>query len=183
MKLDRSVTLVLGGARSGKSLFSENLVINSGLDPVYLATARAHDDEMRDRIETHRARREDFNRKLNGRTWVCVEEPLALADALRNCAFQGRVVLVDCLTLWVTNLMLAEADVEREIIHLISTLDELAAPVVFVSNEVGQGITPQNAMARKFIDLAGMVHQKLAKKAGSVVFITAGLPLVLKSGD
>lgn len=176
-KLKPGVTFVLGGARSGKSNFAEMLVKNSGLKPVYLATARGSDEEMRERIEVHRERRDNSP----GSEWDTVEEPLAVGDALRNCTFDGRAVLVDCLTLWVSNLMVAEANVERETDSLIQILDELAAPVVFVSNEVGLGIVPDNAMAREFRDLAGMVHQKIAAKANNVYFVAAGLPLVMKS--
>jgi adenosylcobinamide kinase/adenosylcobinamide-phosphate guanylyltransferase len=170
------VTLVLGGARSGKSEFSENLVINSGLNPVYLATARGGDQEMRERIDIHQKRR---NNPV-GPDWLTVEEPMALEDALKNCAFEGRAVLVDCLTLWITNLMVAGADVDREVSNLVRNLHKLAAPVVFVSNEVGMGVVPENKMAREFIDLTGIAHQKIAEKADHVYFVAAGLPLVMK---
>ena len=169
-------TLVLGGARSGKSEFSENLIINSGLDPVYLATARGEDQEMRERIDVHQKRRNDSSRS----DWLTVEEPLALGDALKDCAFEGRAVLVDCLTLWITNLMIAGADTDREVSNLVRNLHHLAAPVVFVSNEVGMGVVPENKMAREFIDLTGHAHQKIAEKADHVYFIAAGLPLVMK---
>ncbi len=178
-KLISGVTFVLGGARSGKSEFCENMLIDSGLKPVYLATARGDDEEMVERIEIHRRRR--IMSEAN--VWQTVEEPLALADALKNCAFEGRAVLVDCLTLWVSNLMAVDADVEREANNLVQSLDRLAAPVIFVSNEVGMGIVPQNAMAREFRDLAGMVHQKIAAAADHVYFIAAGLPLVMKAED
>lgn len=178
-KLVSGVTFVLGGARSGKSEFCENMLINSGLKPVYLATARGDDEEMSERIEIHRQRR--IHAQAN--VWQTVEEPLALADALRNCAFEGRAVLVDCLTLWITNLMVAGADVEREADHLVRGLETLAAPVLFVSNEVGMGIVPQNAMAREFRDLAGLVHQKIAAAADHVYFVAAGLPIVMKAED
>lgn len=178
-KLVTGATLVLGGARSGKSEFSENLIKNSGLKPVYLATARGDDQEMRERIEIHRERRDSSP----GPDWLTVEEPLALSDALNNYAFAGRAVMVDCLTLWITNLMVADADVEREIVNLVQNLDHLAAPVVFVSNEVGMGIVPQNAMAREFRDLVGTAHQKISAKADHVYFVAAGLPLVMKWQD
>ena len=170
------VTLVLGGARSGKSEFSENLITNSGQSPVYLATARGEDQEMRERIDIHQNRRNNSA----GPDWLTVEEPLALGDALENCAFEGRAVLVDCLTLWITNLMLAGADTDREVSNLVRNLHQLAAPVVFVSNEVGMGVVPENKMAREFIDLTGLAHQKIAEKADHVYFIAAGLPLVMK---
>ncbi len=171
-----NVTLILGGQRSGKSLFAEKLVLTSGLKPIYLATARGGDEEMQERIDIHRARRDGATNV----EWMTVEEPLALADALRNCAFEGHVILVDCLTLWVSNLMEVEADIEREASNLVQSLDSLAAPVVLVSNEVGLGVIPANAMARKYCDLAGMVHQKIATRADRVYFIAAGLPLVMK---
>jgi adenosylcobinamide kinase/adenosylcobinamide-phosphate guanylyltransferase len=176
-KLVSGVSLVLGGARSGKSKFGEQLVKDSGLKPIYLATARAQDREMSERIETHRQRRDD-DASLN---WKTVEEPLELGNALRKCAFSGRAILVDCLTLWITNLMIEGASVECESANLIQCLDGLAAPVVFVSNEVGLAIVPENAMAREFRDLAGMVHQQIAARADHVYFIAAGLPLVMKS--
>ncbi len=178
-KLTSGITLVLGGARSGKSEFSENLILDSELKAVYLATARGDDVEMSERIEIHRSRRENSP----GSDWLTVEEPLALDDALRNCAFAGRAVLVDCLTLWITNLMVAGADVEREIEDLVESLDRLQAPVIFVSNEVGMGIVPQNAMAREFRDLAGTAHREIAAYADHVYFVAAGLPLVMKWQD
>lgn len=170
--LPHGISLVLGGARSGKSAFAEKLVKGSGLKPVYVATGRALDEEMSERIAIHQDRR--------GKEWETVEEPLALADALRQSAVSGRAVLVDCLTLWVTNLMMAEADVMRECEELIATLPELTAPVLFVSNEVGLGIVPENAMAREFRDLAGSVNQRMAIAAEKAWFVAAGLPLELK---
>jgi len=167
------LTLVLGGARSGKSAFAESLVLGSGLEPVYLATAQALDDEMRARIDHHRDRR--------GARWRLVEEPLALPDALAAHAAEGRVVLVDCLTLWLTNVLLAERDPEREGRRLLSTLAALPGPAVLVSNEVGQGVVPANALARRFVDEAGRLHQRVAAAADQVVLVTAGLPLRLKA--
>lgn len=172
ISLPSGTSLVLGGARSGKSAFAEKLVLGSGLKPVYVATGRALDEEMSERIAIHQDRR--------GKAWETVEEPLALADALRQCAVSDRAVLVDCLTLWVTNLMMAEADVMRECEELIATLPELKAPVLFVSNEVGLGIVPENAMAREFRDLAGSVNQRLAIACEKAWFVAAGLPIELK---
>jgi adenosylcobinamide kinase/adenosylcobinamide-phosphate guanylyltransferase len=172
ISLSKGVTLILGGARSGKSSLAEKLVLNSGLKPVYLATGRALDEEMSERISIHQDRR--------GKAWETVEEPLALADALRQCAVDGRAVVVDCLTLWVTNLMMAEADVLRECEDLIATFGELDAPVVFVTNEVGLGIVPENAMAREFRDLAGSVNQQIAIACDQAWFVAAGLPLKMK---
>ena len=128
-------TLVLGGARSGKSVHAEKLVIGSGKSPVYLATGRALDDEMLERIEKHRDRRGD--------KWETVEEPLALVDALRQASHKDRIILVDCLTLWITNLMMAEANVVRECAGLVDYIKQSSVPIVFVSNETGMGLVPE----------------------------------------
>lgn len=168
----RGVTLVLGGARSGKSVFGEALVLNSGLAPVYVATAQAWDDEMRKRIGTHKARR--------GPEWVSVEEPDDLEGAVKREAREGRAVLVDCLTVWVTNLMMAEADVAARCRGLCEALAGIESPVVLVSNEVGLGIVPENRMAREFRDHAGRLHQDLAALANQFFFVAAGLPLKMK---
>jgi adenosylcobinamide kinase/adenosylcobinamide-phosphate guanylyltransferase len=165
-------TLVLGGARSGKSAIAERLVLSAGLRPLYIATGRAWDDEMASRIAHHRARR--------GPAWTTIEEPLALADALGRHAAADAAILVDCLTLWVTNLMLAESDVEAETAALAAVLPGLPGRIVVVSNEVGLGIVPDNAMARAFRDHAGRLNQAVAAVAAQVVFTAAGLPLVLK---
>ena len=166
------LTLILGGARSGKSRHGEALVETSGLKPCYLATAEALDDEMAERIARHRARRHD--------RWRTIEEPLALTDALIDVSAAGRAVLVDCLTLWVTNLMVHERPIEVEIERLVACLDRLDGATVFVANEVGQGVVPPHAMARRFIDHAGCLHQRLAAKANQVLLMTAGLAQQLK---
>jgi adenosylcobinamide kinase/adenosylcobinamide-phosphate guanylyltransferase len=166
------LTLVLGGARSGKSRHAESLVDRHPGRRTYLATAEIFDDEMAARVKTHRDRRDS--------DWKTVEEPLDLAGALKAETEQGAAVLVDCLTLWLGNLLGAERDVEKEIDGLITALGQFGGPVVFVSNEVGQGIVPDNALARRFRDLAGILHQRLAEKADHVVFVTAGLPQKLK---
>lgn len=170
--LGPGATLILGGARSGKSTFAEELVVSSGLEALYLATGQSLDDEMKERIKRHRERR--------GAAWQTVEEPLALADVLRSEAREGRAVLVDCLTLWVTNLMLAERDVAAEADALAGLLPTLGGCVVLVSNEVGLGIVPENAMARAFRDHAGLLHQRVASCARSVFLVAAGLPLKMK---
>lgn len=170
--LGAGATLVLGGARSGKSVFGETLVLGSGLEPVYVATAQAWDDEMRQRIGTHKARR--------GVEWVSVEEPDDLDSVLKREARPGRAVLVDCLTVWITNLMMAEADVAARGRHLCDTLAGIESPVVLVSNEVGLGIVPENRMAREFRDHAGRLHQDIAALAATVYFVAAGLPLKMK---
>jgi adenosylcobinamide kinase/adenosylcobinamide-phosphate guanylyltransferase len=167
------ITLVLGGARSGKSARAEALVLGSGLAPVYLATAEPLDAEMGERIRLHRARR--------GQGWLTVEEPLELQAALQAHATPERAVLVDCLTLWLTNLMLAGRDVAAEGRRLVATLRALPGPVVLVSNEVGQGIVPLDAMSRAFVDHAGRLHQSIAVVADRVQLMVAGLPLDLKA--
>ena len=166
------LVLVLGGARSGKSAHAEGLVERTGLARSYIATGRAWDDEMRLRVASHVARR--------GSSWRTVEEPLALVETLgRKCA-DDRAVLVDCLTLWVTNLMMDERDVDRECDALIDALPGLRGTVVMVSNEVGLGIVPENAMARRFRDHAGRLHTLLAGIADEVVLVVAGLAMPLK---
>lgn len=167
------ITLVLGGARSGKSRYAEALVRDAG-GGIYLATAQALDDEMAARIARHRAER--------GNAWTTIEEPLELAAALERNAQAGRPILVDCLTLWLSNLMGAGRAGERETARLIAVLKALPAPVVLVSNEVGLGIVPDNALARAFRDEAGRLNQAVAAAAGRVVLLAAGLPLVLKGG-
>jgi len=169
-------TLVLGGARSGKSRYAEGLVATSGFAPLYIATATAGDDEMADRIRLHRERR--------GSGWRTIEEPLELADVLRAEAGETPAVLVDCLTLWLSNLMQAGRDVERETASVCGLLPRLPVPVVLVSNEVGMGLVPETPLGRLFRDAQGRLNQAVAAAAPSVVFVTAGLPLVLKApGD
>jgi adenosylcobinamide kinase / adenosylcobinamide-phosphate guanylyltransferase len=165
-------TLVLGGARSGKSTFAEQIVRESGLDRVYIATAVAGDDEMQSRIAHHRQRRGDG--------WRTVEEPLHLVDAISREAAGGRILLVDCLTLWLSNLMHAGADTAREAKRLIAAIEGVACPVVLVSNEVGLGLVPETALGRQFRDEQGRLNQLVAATVASVAFVAAGLPLWLK---
>ena len=167
-----NTVLVLGGARSGKSAYAERLVVDSAPTALYLATATAGDGEMAERIAQHRARR--------GETWQTVEEPLDLGGALAALARPDRPILVDCLTLWLSNLMLDGADIDAETARLAALLPRLAGPVVFVSNEVGLGIVPDNALARAFRDHAGRLNQAVAAAADAVFFIAAGLPLQMK---
>lgn len=167
-------TLVLGGARSGKSGWADAAARAASAGPIYLATATALDDEMAARIRSHQARRDAG--------WSTVEEPLELADALIRHAMPGTAVVVDCLTLWLTNLMLAGRDVEAAVNDLSEALAAVAAPVILVSNEVGQGVVPMSPMARAFVDHAGRTHQRLAALCPRVVLMTAGLPLALKGG-
>lgn len=167
----RAVTLVLGGARSGKSRYAESLITKEPPPWIYLATAEAADDEMAQRIAEHRARRD-------GR-WRTVEAPHGLAGALK-AAPAGAAVLVDCLTLWLSNRMLAEADVDAEIGDFEEAVVRHAGAVVLVCNEVGCGIVPENALARRFRDLQGRLNQRLAARADRVVLLVAGLPLIVK---
>ena len=166
------VTLILGGARSGKSRHGEALVEAGAESCVYLATAQAGDAEMAARIARHRQRR--------GLRWTTIEEPFDLGGSLKLYCGPERAVLVDCLTLWLSNLLGADRDPEAETETLLAALPGLKGPVVFISNEVGQGIVPDNALARRFVDEAGHLHQALAAATDSVIFMTAGLPLILK---
>jgi adenosylcobinamide kinase/adenosylcobinamide-phosphate guanylyltransferase len=163
--------LVLGGARSGKSRYAESLI--TALPPpwTYLATAEAGDAEMAERIAVHQTRR--------GKDWRTIEASHDLAMAVTRVE-SSAPILVDCLTLWLSNRMLAGADVEAETIHLEAALASRRAPVILVSNEVGCGIVPDNALARRFRDLQGRLNQRMAARAGRVVLMVAGLPLVVK---
>ena len=164
-------TLVIGGARSGKSSFAETLVMATHRPRRYIATAQAWDDEMRARIAQHRDQR--------GHGWITVEAPLDLAGALAD-ASAAEVVLVDCATLWLSNHLLADADLDAEVTALLAAILRCPAPVIVVSNEVGWSIVPDNALARAFRDAQGRLNQKMAAQAGLVVAVMAGLPMVLK---
>jgi adenosylcobinamide kinase / adenosylcobinamide-phosphate guanylyltransferase len=165
---------VLGGARSGKSRYAERIM--TALPPpwIYVATAEAGDAEMAERIAQHQTRR--------GKDWRTVEAPNDLADALTSIKTSAPA-LVDCLTLWLSNRMLAGADLDAEIARLETVLAGRPAPVVLVSNEVGLGIVPDNALARRFRDLQGRLNQRMAARAGRVVLMVAGLPLVVKDAE
>lgn len=165
------LTLVLGGARSGKSRHAETLIEALPAPWIYIATAQAYDEEMRARIAEHRARRSP--------DWRTVDAPMALPEALRAVP-PGQPVLVDCLTLWLTNLILAERDIAIATGDLMLACREAQGPIVLVSNEVGLGIVPENALARRFRDEAGRLHQRLASQAERVVFMVAGLPMQVK---
>ena len=166
------LTLVLGGARCGKSRHAETLTLATGLEPWYFATGTAGDGEMAARIEAHKARR--------NASWNVVEEPLELAAKLDDIARYDRAVMVDCLTLWLTNQMMAERDLAVEMDRLLAVLEQRRGPVFLVSNEVGQGIVPVDPMARAFVDAAGILHQRIAALARRVDLVTAGLPFTLK---
>ena len=171
------VTLVLGGARSGKSTYAEKLVTGTlfGASPrpaVYIATAEAGDVEMATRIMAHRARR--------GVGWTTLEEPIKLAEALDGAQTYRQPVLVDCLTLWLSNLMHVRADLDEATDELVMALDGYGAPVVFVSNEVGLGLVPETPLGRSFRDAQGRLNMRVAERADRVVLMAAGLPLNLK---
>ena len=171
---DARITLVLGGARSGKSRHAEALVSALPSPWLYVATGEAHDAEMAARIAEHRARR--------GADWRTAEVPRDLADALASLPTAG-AVLVDCLTLWLSNLMLADADLAAETARLDAALARAAVPVVLVSNEVGLGIVPDNVLARRFRDAQGRLNQQIAARADCVIMMVAGLPLVVKGAS
>lgn len=171
---------ITGGARSGKSRFAEELACQFGAPLGYLATAQAVDNEMAERIRRHQARR--------GAAWQTIEEPLHLTQALAACDFSCKAVLVDCLTLWLSNLLFryedlgedAEERIMEDVRRLATTLREMASPVILVSNEVGMGIVPENQLARLFRDIAGQANQMLAAAADEVHLVVSGLPLRLK---
>lgn len=165
------LTLVLGGAASGKSRWGETHVMNSGLPRYYIATAQAWDDEMRDKVAKHKAQR--------GADWTTIEAPLTANDALASIPDEA-VVLLDCATLWLTNQILAETDIDAAENELLSALATCKSPVVVISNEVGAGIVPDNALSRRFRNAQGQLNQRLAEQADTVIAVMAGLPLALK---
>lgn len=166
--------LVLGGARSGKSRYAQTRIENVTGSLAFIATAVALDDEMTDRIERHRADR--------GSRWQTLEAPIDLADAIVTAAHHADAILVDCLTLWLSNLILGDHDPDAASDELCRILDNCTVPIALVANEVGLGIVPDNALARRFRDAAGWLNQRLASLAHEVVLVTAGLPLCLKAG-
>ncbi|MEM1289533.1 MAG: bifunctional adenosylcobinamide kinase/adenosylcobinamide-phosphate guanylyltransferase [Pseudomonadota bacterium] len=165
--------LIFGGARSGKSARAETLALSRGLTPIYLATAQAGDSEMRERIEVHQTSRAD-------KGWTTIEEQRDIKTILADQLAADRIILIDCLTLWLTNILLADADIEQEISGLSDALDARKGPVICVSNEVGLGIVPDNALARAFRDHQGRLNQRIAAIATHVEFVAAGLPLTVK---
>ena len=166
--------LILGGARSGKSRLAERLATQSGLAVTYIATSQALDGEMSARIQHHRQRRPA--------DWGLVEEPLELARALRDNAAPGRCLLVDCLTLWLTNLLMLDDDTRLAMQRdaFLESLAELPGRIILVSNETGLGVVPLGELTRRYVDEAGWLHQAVAERAERVVFTVAGLPMLLK---
>ncbi|WP_210496825.1 bifunctional adenosylcobinamide kinase/adenosylcobinamide-phosphate guanylyltransferase [Microvirga antarctica] len=164
--------LILGGARSGKSRVAQQIAEAASAERVFIATAQAFDDEMRDRIARHQADRDIH--------WRTREASLDLADAILAEAAPGRAVLVDCLTLWLSNVILAERDPGPETERLVDAVSSAAGPLVLVSNEVGQGIVPATALGRLFRDAQGRLNQRIAETAQAVVLVTAGIPRMVK---
>lgn len=165
------LTFILGGAASGKSKIAENLVISTGRPRVYLATAQAFDDEMKTKVAAHLAQR--------GSDWTTIEEPVDVASRLTE-RDTDQIVLLDCVTLWLSNIILAERDEAADSAALMKALEDAPCPVVVVSNEVGLGIVPDNALSRRFRGAQGQLNQALAAQAGLVVNVVAGLPQILK---
>ena len=165
------LSVIVGATASGKSAFAEKLVVDSGLHRIYLATAQAHDDEMRAKICEHQTSR--------GPNWQTIEAPLDLSEPLAS-ATGNDIVLLDCATLWLTNHLLADNDLAQAQTELLNALSACKARVVVVSNEVGAGIVPDNALARQFRQAQGQLNQALAAKADLVACVIAGLPMVLK---
>ncbi len=167
-------TLILGGVRSGKSRLAERLARDTSLPVIYVATATADDDEMRQRIEQHRQHRPA--------QWLIVEEPIQLANAIKTHAAPNHCILVDCLTLWLTNLLVTDdlALLEKELAALLHALPNVPGQLILVSNETNMGITPLGELSRRYCDEAGRLHQQLAQLCDRVVLTIAGLPHVLK---
>jgi adenosylcobinamide kinase/adenosylcobinamide-phosphate guanylyltransferase len=164
--------LILGGARSGKSAYAQALAEAHALERLYLAPATPGDEEMAARIARHQAER--------GKDWTTLEEPLEVASALLARAQVGRVVVVDCLTLWLSNLMLAGRDPGPDVSALADAIRALAGPAILVSNEVGMGIVPEHRLGREFRDWQGRVNREIGAACDAVIFVAAGLPLQLK---
>ncbi|NIE95379.1 bifunctional adenosylcobinamide kinase/adenosylcobinamide-phosphate guanylyltransferase [Acinetobacter sp. Tr-809] len=167
--------LILGGARSGKSRLAEQTAKDTGLSVTYIATAQALDAEMQQRIEHHQQQRPDH--------WQVLEEPIYLADRLLQCDQTNQLILVDCLTLWLTNLLLAEdpALQQQQMQKLFEVLPQLQSQIILVSNETGLGVIPMGEISRRFVDEAGRLHQTLGQLANKVMFCVAGFPMILKN--
>lgn len=166
--------LILGGARSGKSRLAEQIAKDSGLPVIYMATAQALDEEMQQRIAHHQQQRPDH--------WYVYEEPIYLADRLLQCDQANQLILVDCLTLWLSNLLLAEdpALQQQQMQKLFEVLPQLQSQIILVSNETGLGVVPMGEISRRFVDEAGRLHQTLGQLAHKVMFCVAGFPMILK---
>ena len=164
--------LVIGGSRSGKTAHGLRLAENSALEKWLIATATASDPEMSDRIERHRQER--------GGSWFVIEEPYDLLQRLQECATAKRVIVVDCLTLWLSNLMFKNDDVSAAVDKLCLFLDETKHCIILITNEIGSGLVPEHGLGRAFRDAHGSMNQAIARSATTATFVVAGLPLVLK---
>jgi len=167
------INFVLGGARSGKSAYAESVANTSGCELIYIATASAGDSEMSERIKKHKERR--------GVNWQTIEEEIDISAIIQQQETSNqKLILVDCLTLWLSNLLHYNLDIGEETQKLLCALKKTTAEIILVSNEVGQGIIPDNVLARKFVDEAGILHQKIAAISDNVIFVTAGIPTKIK---
>ena len=168
-----NVHLILGGARSGKSGYGESMAKQTDLDVIYVATAQAHDQEMSERIAQHQLDRPKH--------WLTIEEPLALADVIQAHSKSNSVVLVDCLTLWLMNVMHHELDLAEHVDALLATLEQTPGLVILVSNEISMGVVPMGELSRRYVDNLGRLHQQIAKHAQQVTLMVAGIPMAVKS--
>ncbi|MBI4687312.1 MAG: bifunctional adenosylcobinamide kinase/adenosylcobinamide-phosphate guanylyltransferase [Nitrospirae bacterium] len=170
--MSEKITFIIGGARSGKSSFAMKEASKLKGRKAYIATAQAHDEEMKERIEKHKQQRDEG--------WDTYEEPLNIVSLINNIQHKYNVILIDCLTLWLSNLMHKGVDVSKEIESLISSLVTRHSSLFIVSNEVGMGIVPENKLAREFRDLAGFLNQRMAEIADEVYLVAAGIPVRIK---
>lgn len=172
--LTNTTYLILGGARSGKSSYAESIAAESGQDVVYIATANVFDKEMEQRVEQHKNDRPKH--------WLSIEEPIELSGALRKLSSSNNVVLVDCLTMWVNNLLMTEDEklIDAELKKLFEVINKLSGTVIFVSNEVGMGIVPKGELSRRFVDESGRLHQTLGKTLDNVLLMVAGIAVEVK---
>lgn len=169
----RKITLILGGARSGKSVFGEKLALNKDSKPIYIFTAQSFDEEMDERIRIHKERRKK-------QSWQDVEATINLPAAISELSKKEKVILVDCLSLWLTNLILNERNIDRDITEFLNALEKSPGDVILVSSEVGLGIVPDNEMSRVFRDHLGSLHQKVAAISETVIMMVAGIPMIIK---
>ena len=169
----RKITLILGGARSGKSVFGEKLALNKDSKPIYIFTAQSFDKEMDERIRIHKDRRKK-------QSWQDVEATINLPAAISELSKKEKVILVDCLSLWLTNLIINERNIDRDITEFLNALEKSPGDVILVSSEVGLGIVPDNEMSRVFRDNLGSLHQKVAAISETVIMMVAGIPMIVK---
>ena len=169
----RKITLILGGARSGKSVFGEKLALNKDSKPIYIFTAQSFDKEMDERIRIHKDRRKK-------QSWQDVEATVNLPAAVSELSKKEKVILVDCLSLWLTNLIINERNIDRDITEFLNALEKSPGDVILVSSEVGLGIVPDNEMSRAYRDHLGSLHQKVAAISETVIMMVAGIPMIVK---